>query len=64
MADDEPIHLVFEAHLRVAGEVLNGEVHLNFPALMKSKVEEVHVKLRGSVSTFVLSILDSSLCAV
>lgn len=53
MADDQPIHLVFDSRLRVAGEVLDGEVHLNFPILMKSKVQEVHVKLRGSVYTYV-----------
>ncbi|KAI0688328.1 hypothetical protein BC835DRAFT_1373087 [Cytidiella melzeri] len=45
------ISLMFAKNLRVAGEVLEGEVHLNFPVLTKSKVEEVHIKLRGSVYT-------------
>lgn len=56
MADDEPIHLVFKSNVRVSGELLHGEVHLNFPLLMKSKVEEVHVKLRGAVATCVLDL--------
>lgn len=47
------ISLMFDGRLRVAGEVLEGEVHVNFPALMKDKVEEVHVKLRGSIVTYV-----------
>jgi hypothetical protein len=45
------ISLMFDGRMRVAGEVLAGEVHLNFPILMKDKVEEVHIKLRGSVYT-------------
>ncbi|KAI0345944.1 hypothetical protein BDW22DRAFT_1389932 [Trametopsis cervina] len=51
--DDTPptISLVFSNGLKVAGETLEGEVHLNFPLLMKSKVSEVHIKLRGSVYT-------------
>ena len=53
MGDDEPISVIFDPHVRVAGEVIQGEVHLNFPLLQKDKVEEVHVKLRGSVNTYV-----------
>ena len=45
------VSLMFDNRLRVAGEVLEGEVHLNFPSLMKDKVEEVHIKLRGSIYT-------------
>lgn len=53
MSSDEipAIALKYNSVLRVAGEVIEGEVHLHFPTLMKDKVEEVHVKLRGSVYT-------------
>ncbi|KAI0087757.1 hypothetical protein BDY19DRAFT_953036 [Irpex rosettiformis] len=47
------ISLMFDKRLRVAGEVLEGEVHINFPSLMKDKVEEVHIKLRGSIYTYI-----------
>lgn len=53
MSDNEPIQLVFGSHVRVAGEVVVGEVHLNYPLLQKEKVEEVHVKLRGTTKTYV-----------
>ncbi|KAI0087523.1 hypothetical protein BDY19DRAFT_954117 [Irpex rosettiformis] len=49
--ENQAIRLIFQPVLRVAGEVIEGEVHLHFPSLMKDRVEEVHVKLRGSVYT-------------
>ncbi|KAI0683446.1 hypothetical protein BC835DRAFT_1423249 [Cytidiella melzeri] len=51
MPNEEAITLVFNATLKVAGEAIHGEVHLDFPSLMRDKIEEVHVKLRGSVYT-------------
>ena len=47
----QTIQLVFEPTLKVAGEVIKGTVQLNFPGLIKAKIEEVHVKLRGTVYT-------------
>ena len=35
--------------MRVGGEVLQGEVELQFPQIIRDEVEEVHVKLRGKV---------------
>ena len=50
----ESVNLVFDARrLRVAGETIEGEVHLYFPKLMEDNVEEVHIKLRGAVRTYV-----------
>ncbi len=49
----EAITLVFARKLRVAGEILEGEIHLDFTELTRDKIEEVHVKLRGSVFTYV-----------
>lgn len=43
--------LVFSPHLRAAGDVLEGEVQIYFPALMEDGITEVHVKLRGSLYT-------------
>ncbi len=56
MSSTETIKLVFEPTLRVAGETVQGEVHLNFPGLIRDKINEVHVKLRGYVYTYVHSI--------
>ncbi|PSR74839.1 hypothetical protein PHLCEN_2v9553 [Hermanssonia centrifuga] len=47
----EAITLVFARKLRVAGEILEGEIHLDFTELTRDKIEEVHVKLRGSIFT-------------
>ncbi|KIP10197.1 hypothetical protein PHLGIDRAFT_22411 [Phlebiopsis gigantea 11061_1 CR5-6] len=51
--DDIPaLSLVFNPRIaRVPGEVLQGEVHLYFPTLLSDNIEEVHLKLRGSVVT-------------
>ncbi len=52
MHSPEAIELVFNSDLfKVAGEVLEGEVLLNFPTLQLDKVEEVYVKLEGTTST-------------
>lgn len=52
MSDRQPtIQLVFQPTLKVAGEVIDGAVHLNFPGLSREKIEEVHVKLRCVVDT-------------
>ena len=49
----EPLTLALDSTLRVAGEVIEGTVLLNFKALQNTPIEEVHIKLRGSVFTFV-----------
>ncbi|KAI0087779.1 hypothetical protein BDY19DRAFT_223404 [Irpex rosettiformis] len=45
------IELVFEPTLKLPDEVLNGIVQLRFPNLTNDKIEEVHVKLRGTAYT-------------
>ncbi|KAI0802071.1 hypothetical protein BC629DRAFT_1284933 [Irpex lacteus] len=45
------IQLVVQPTLRVPGEVVEGVAQLYFPNLAKDKIEEVHVKLRGSIYT-------------
>lgn len=45
------INLVFDPHLHVAGEVVEGSVDLYFPKLRDDNIEEVHVKLRGFIAT-------------
>jgi hypothetical protein len=54
MSSEDTIRLEFDASLKVAGEQIHGEVHLHFPSLIKDKIEEVHVKLRGQVFTYVV----------
>ena len=50
----EAVNLIFDPkRVRVAGETLEGEVDLYFPKLMEDKIEEVHVKLRGAIVTYV-----------
>lgn len=50
------ISLVLPHQLRVAGENVVGEVLLNFAQLRETPVEEVHVKLRGSVFTYATTV--------
>lgn len=45
------IQLVVQPTLRVPGEVVEGVAQLYFPNLAKDKIEEVHVKLRGTIYT-------------
>ena len=47
----EAVNLVFDPRLHVPGEFVEGAVDLYFPKLMDDKVEEVHIKLRGSIVT-------------
>ena len=47
------IELEFDPKLHVAGEEVTGTVLLNFKELQKMSLEEIHVKLRGSVFTYV-----------
>ena len=51
--DDTPaLTLVFDQRVpRIPGETITGEVHLYFPTLLADNVEEVHIKLRGSIVT-------------
>lgn len=44
--------------LRVAGDDVKGAVLLNFQELQNSTLQEVRVRLKGSVSTYTLSLLD------
>ena len=39
--------------VRVAGEELSGEVHLNFHALQRTPLEEVLVEFHGQLKTYV-----------
>ena len=45
------ISLFFDNSVRVGGETLRGVVKLQFPGVIQDGVEEVHVKLRGSIVT-------------
>ncbi|KAI0087763.1 hypothetical protein BDY19DRAFT_222077 [Irpex rosettiformis] len=51
MPSPQYLHLLFNPTLKVAGETVHGEVHLNFPSLMKDEIEAVYVKLQGFVYT-------------
>ncbi len=48
----EVITLVLPNALHVIGEVIEGEVVLNFAELRNTEIEELHVKLRASVFTY------------
>lgn len=51
--DTPAVRLVFDPRVRVEGETVEGEVHLYFPTLREDNIEEVHIKLRGSLQTYV-----------
>ena len=48
-----PLELEFDPRLHVAGDEVAGIVLLNFRELQKTSLEEIHVKLRGSIFTYV-----------
>ncbi|KAJ3557999.1 hypothetical protein NM688_g1171 [Phlebia brevispora] len=48
---EEVVSLIFPEHLRVAGDVIEGEVDLNFRMMQHSSYEQVQVKLFGSIFT-------------
>ncbi|GJE88447.1 hypothetical protein PsYK624_045300 [Phanerochaete sordida] len=47
----EAVNLLFDPRLHVSGEFVEGAVDLYFPKLMEDNIEEVHIKLRGSIMT-------------
>ena len=49
----ELITLTLPHTLHVIGEVVEGEVLLNFAELQITQIEELHIKLRASVATYV-----------
>ncbi|KAJ3558003.1 hypothetical protein NM688_g1164 [Phlebia brevispora] len=49
--NNEVIAVVIKPGIYVTGEAVEGEVWINFIGLRRTPVEEVHVKLRGSVFT-------------
>ena len=50
-SQNSTIQLLFEPTLKLSDEVIDGVIQLHFPSLIEDKIEEVHVKLRGSVYT-------------
>ena len=53
MSAENPVHLVFDPSLKVAGQVLEGSVELYWPEAVDKNIEEVIIKLRGELSTYV-----------
>ena len=47
------ISLVLASPVQAAGGVLEGQVLLNLAELSRAPLEEIHVKLRGLVTTYV-----------
>ncbi|KAJ7771990.1 hypothetical protein DFH07DRAFT_803338 [Mycena maculata] len=47
----EALTLHFPDHVRVAGELLQGQVDVNVPMALADKMESVKIKLRGSIVT-------------
>jgi hypothetical protein len=47
----EPLILHFDNRVRVAGEVLEGSVDLNFVLAQEQEIDHVRVKVRGSAQT-------------
>lgn len=47
------LSLVLDPVLRVAGEDIKGEVCLDFRLLQKTSLDEVYIKFRGSIFTYV-----------
>jgi hypothetical protein len=52
MAETFTLH--FPDIVRVAGEIVQGHVELNLRKALDEKVENVRIKLRGSIVTYVL----------
>ncbi|KAI0087767.1 hypothetical protein BDY19DRAFT_994662 [Irpex rosettiformis] len=51
MSAEEPVRLLFDPSMIVAGQVLEGAVDLYWPIVIEKKIEEVIVKLRGELRT-------------
>ncbi|KAF7297989.1 Arrestin-N domain-containing protein [Mycena chlorophos] len=51
MGHPDAITLHFPEFVRVAGEVLQGHIDLDLGAAGEDKIDEVHIKLRGSIVT-------------
>ncbi|KAL4247580.1 Arrestin domain-containing protein [Abortiporus biennis] len=49
MTKEDSITLILPSPVCIAGQVFQGQVKFYFPTLQSEEVEEVHVKLRGSV---------------
>ncbi|KAJ7503092.1 hypothetical protein B0H11DRAFT_1987778 [Mycena galericulata] len=47
----ESLTLHFSDYVRVAGEMMQGQVDVNVPKALEDKIENVRIKLRGSVVT-------------
>ena len=59
-AQRELITLAVPATIHVIGEVVEGEIFLNFAELQNTQIEELHVKLRGSVATYAYYLFSAS----
>ena len=56
----ETLTLHFPDIVRVAGETVQGYVDINVPMAKQDKVENVRVKLRGAIVTYVRSFVVRS----
>ena len=59
-AQRELITLAVPTTIHVIGEVVEGEIFLNFAELQNTQIEELHVKLRGSVATYAYYLFSAS----
>jgi hypothetical protein len=55
MSNDDPIRLLLDPSLKVAGQVLEGAVDLYWPGIREKNIEEVVLKLRGKLKTYIFS---------
>ncbi|KAI0345946.1 hypothetical protein BDW22DRAFT_1353585 [Trametopsis cervina] len=55
MSADEPVRLLFDPSLKVAGQRIEGAVEVYWPGVIEKKIEELVVKLRGTILTSVQS---------
>lgn len=54
MSTDDPVQLLFDPSLKIAGQDLEGAVDLYWPGIQEKDIDEVVLKLRGTLSTYVI----------
>lgn len=60
MSAEEPVRLIFDPSTKVAGQVIEGAVDLHWPTAIDKNIEEVILKLRGEINTYVERILSGA----
>ena len=63
MPGEQHLHLIFNPTLKVAGETVDGEIHLNFPSLLRDRIDSVYVQLQGFDTNIIAEVRECA-CAL